>query len=1171
MSNTDAAGSRTRTLRERFAFDEPPDAFDFLRSRLVDVTDTTGLERTLRLWRKTKTEADRDLHALWRHEIRHMQRVMSYADAREVVVEAIEFVEDEEFFGIVLARAGQAVARALASSSPRFWMRRLDEQSCRILLWKNIRRLTTALGILHAQGIVHGNVGPDVVMTDGVEDDFRLTGFEWSLWLGTETPTGGSSANSRVYSFEDDWRALGHFAAWALGAELTNGGGVVRTEDDLVLRQAEEQLLRRLVAPSTAESVDATAIARALDDLTASLARATTTTAASVLLLTFMRWDRVGESVSLLTDGEIARDDVAAQVAWVQGDLDGGATLLIPRDFDPAGASSMRLVSTNMVYEIVALRDRQTQVATWEVAICKRVYPRAQALPVRGDVEHVLGQSISVIRNIGDAAAMRWDRGNDVVDWSAFGAKAASDDAADGSPSSEVRRALLLAQLTEAIVRTLEAYPVEVIARTEERHFLVRAQDDSDRDALAAKLGLGTTADTLRRLFEEDQRDASTSWRFVRSPNLGAASSRDFATRFLDMADDGRAYEFQVDGELDVGDVYFLQSDRQLGTEQVIRRRLRNIGAIRTQNDLARTLNYPWTDRRPSPERLELDDGQLHELDEPKRVALRAVFDTLPTFFVVGPPGVGKTRLATEIIRRRLRSEPASRVLVSAQGHDALTHLQNEIEKSLDTARNSEILVARSKTRDGHAPTTADLDAVTRRMLDKLATSSLLAAAPEPLRERVATERAKAAAALTDDARGGASLDAFRSLVVDAAHVFLSTANSADVEKLVEARAQFDWVIVEEAAKATGPELVGPLLLSGRRLLIGDHHQLAPMEADRVERALGDTTLVRAALELAEERVGSLFREGELDELVRDLSYEATLAATATRARQLLEPFRTFVELDEAGQKRSRTFRAMSATLTEQRRMDPAIATLVSTAFYGNRLTTEAGRALRAETEALPYRLLGRMPRSPIVVIAFPHVSTTGDPNPLESHRPRWHNRAEVESVIDVLCRIRATRSDPPPTLAVLSPYAAQVERIDQTMKGRAFRPLAHLSGFQSVRANGEFVGTVDSFQGSEADLVVLSLVRNNARAGAGALGFLRDRRRMNVALSRAKRQLVIVGSLDFLEVAVRGTNPRGGADHELEFLSVIAKTIRDLTAQHRKDGVALATIVDAAEFGRKP
>jgi ATP-dependent exoDNAse (exonuclease V) alpha subunit len=111
------------------------------------------------------------------------------------------------------------------------------------------------------------------------------------------------------------------------------------------------------------------------------------------------------------------------------------------------------------------------------------------------------------------------------------------------------------------------------------------------------------------------------------------------------------------------------------------------------------------------------------------------------------------------------------------------------------------------------------------------------------------------------------------------------------------------------------------------------------------------------------------------------------------------------------------------------------------------------------------------------------------------------------------------------------------------------------------VRANLDFVGTVDSFQGSEADVVIVSLVRNNGRTGVGALGFLRDRRRMNVALSRAKCQLVIVGSLNFLKEAVRGVNP-DAEQHDLSFLTRIVGTIERLAGEKRANDVALATII---------
>ena len=52
-------------------------------------------------------------------------------------------------------------------------------------------------------------------------------------------------------------------------------------------------------------------------------------------------------------------------------------------------------------------------------------------------------------------------------------------------------------------------------------------------------------------------------------------------------------------------------------------------------------------------------------------------------------------------------------------------------------------------------------------------------------------------------------------------------------------------------------------------------------------------------------------------------------------------------------------------------------------------------------------------------------------------------------------------------------------------------------------------VGTVDGFQGREKEAVVICLVRSN---GEGEIGFLSDERRMNVALTRARRKLIIIG-----------------------------------------------------------
>jgi superfamily I DNA and/or RNA helicase len=186
----------------------------------------------------------------------------------------------------------------------------------------------------------------------------------------------------------------------------------------------------------------------------------------------------------------------------------------------------------------------------------------------------------------------------------------------------------------------------------------------------------------------------------------------------------------------------------------------------------------------------------------------------------------------------------------------------------------------------------------------------------------------------------------------------------------------------------------------------------------------------------------------------------------------------------------------------------------------------------------------------------------TGSGAHAEKRRPRFHNPGEVQAVFDVLRLIRTGAGAKPATLVVLSFYKAQVEKLSERIDaGLRDGQLANLSGFAPAGGGGRWVSTVDGFQGNEADLVIVSLVRNNASVGARALGFLRDRRRMNVASSRAKSKLVIAGSVAFLREAVRGVNPDAGS-HDLSFLTIMADTIDELSKETRADGTPLAALI---------
>jgi len=162
-----------------------------------------------------------------------------------------------------------------------------------------------------------------------------------------------------------------------------------------------------------------------------------------------------------------------------------------------------------------------------------------------------------------------------------------------------------------------------------------------------------------------------------------------------------RGYQFEIDEELTLDGQLFLRTERDTGTEQVIGRRLRNIKALDTRVDL--TECWPilgefvtQTERASATKNKTIAISWT--LDKPKRKALAGLWSTLPSFFVVGPPGVGKTKLATEVVRRRFASDGSTRMLVSAQGMTPLDNLQEKIKETLSEAKLSEVLVIRSTT-----------------------------------------------------------------------------------------------------------------------------------------------------------------------------------------------------------------------------------------------------------------------------------------------------------------------------------------------------------------------------------------------------------------------------------------------------------------------------------------
>ena len=265
-----------------------------------------------------------------------------------------------------------------------------------------------------------------------------------------------------------------------------------------------------------------------------------------------------------------------------------------------------------------------------------------------------------------------------------------------------------------------------------------------------------------------------------------------------------------------------------------------------------------------------------------------------------------------------------------------------------------------------------------------------------------------------------------------------------------------DWAIVDEAGRATVPEILVPIVRAERTILVGDERQLPPMVDEMIMR--------------------------EIKDLPDDHNFDSSL-------------FQSLVEQIDG------TASEYATSLRTQYRMHPAIGNLVSSVFYEGKL--ENGE--RAHSRGSKFDL---MP-APVT-----WLSTSSMPRQFETRSGEsYANRTEADVVHQLLDKMESKHQGrEKPSVGVITGYSAQVERLTTQIdpeNGDKWRNL-------EIE-----IATVDSFQGRECDAVVYSTVRSNRNR---TIGFLRDYRRINVALSRARDLLVIVGDHRMMEEARVGS-----------------------------------------------
>ena len=300
-------------------------------------------------------------------------------------------------------------------------------------------------------------------------------------------------------------------------------------------------------------------------------------------------------------------------------------------------------------------------------------------------------------------------------------------------------------------------------------------------------------------------------------------------------------------------------------------------------------------------------------------------------------------------------------------------------------------------------------------------------------------------------------------------------------------RTVFDIAIVDEAGHATFAETVVPLCSAKKVVLIGDDKQLPPM--------LGEDLDCR-----------------------RDMDSRCDSCAVGADGRQCWYEYSMFQYLWE----NDKAFKLPRLMLDTQFRMHPDIADFISETFYEGRLKN----GVSAEDRKFSFGSF----RNPVCLLStssqknrFEVWKDTSCTNPLEADLVRGIVEELASSLEDGIVEGAAGR---PLSLAVITPYAAQ-EALLKMKLSHCYRSSGRFE-FSS-----EDIASVDRFQGDERDVVIASFVRSPAKNLKGGrrsprLTFVHDLKRMNVAFSRARRMLIMVGDIKALESAPG--NERGRA-----------------------------------------
>jgi DNA polymerase III delta prime subunit len=480
---------------------------------------------------------------------------------------------------------------------------------------------------------------------------------------------------------------------------------------------------------------------------------------------------------------------------------------------------------------------------------------------------------------------------------------------------------------------------------------------------------------------------------------------------------------------------------------------------------------------------------------------------------IQGPPGTGKTTVIAELIRQTLNTDDSARILITSQtnlavdnalgrlhGNDLIRPLRiGNIDKFEDEGKvyahdriKSWQFIPNPAEGSGNNENAVNIwiDRVVQRSGNDARYAVAIAKWKKGLNEKNELIRNTFTTAYLKN------VNVLAATCSECGSKNFSETYSALFNESSKTDPSFDTVIMDEASKATPPELVLPLTLGNKVVIIGDHKQLPPMID---EREFGEALETIGAKDLIKDWERADFKISHFEKLFRN------------------------------------TPPSLRASLDTQYRMHEQIMNCISQ-FYQDQEELENGLVcgIREQMDIPDLKVKASrwhgLTLEPFINPSVHAIWVNTESPEIQENRHYYSNDGEIEAIDKVLKALEHTEGfnnyldfiqsgrDEEKEIGLITFYGPQMKKLRDRFNGKSIG--AGNGSKITCRIN-----TVDKFQGMERDIVIISTVRSSKQLEVlnengprsekenTSMGFAKETQRINVAFSRAKRLLIVVGN----------------------------------------------------------